>query len=428
LPIRRALRALHHRNFRLYIGGQLVSLVGTWLQSVAQSWLVYRLSGSSLLLGLVGFAGQLPVFVLGPFAGAVADRVPRRSVLVVTQTSAMVLAFALGVLTIARVVTVADVFVLSALLGVVNAFDVPVRQAFVVEMVGGEDLPNAIALSSSVVNGARIVGPAIAGVLVALVGEGWCFVINGASYLAVIAALLAMRISRRVREPSGRSALGDIQDGFRFAAHEAPVRALLLLVGVVSVCAMPYVVLMPIFADRILHVGARGLGLLMGASGVGALAAALVLAMRTSVRGLGTWVAAATILLGLALVGFAGSRMLVPSIALLVAIGFCVVLEMAATNTLLQTLTPDAMRGRIMALYSMMFLGMAPFGALFAGTLASRVGAPATVAAGGVVCILAALAFGSRLPSLRERARALIAGQQAAAGEPPDDIVGARAP
>lgn len=423
----RAVRSLRHRNYRLFIGGQLISLVGTWLQSVAQSWLVYRLTGSALLLGLAGFCGQIPVFLLGAVGGAVADRRDRRGLLVATQTSSMILAFALGFLTLAGRVTVLQVFVLAALLGVVNAFDVPVRQSFVVQMVGREDLPNAIALNSSVFNMARMLGPAVAGVLVAAVGEGWCFVLNGASYVAVIAGLLMMSAQVNARRLPPGSAMDDIMDGFRFVARTGPIRALLALLGLVSLLAMPYSVLMPLFADRILHAGARGLGMLMGATGVGALCAALLLAFRASARGLGRWVAASAAGFGVSLVLFALSRSFPLSVVLLVAVGFCSVLQMAASNTLLQTLTPDPLRGRVMSVYSMMLMGMAPFGALLAGAAASRYGAPDTLAAGGAVSILGALAFAVHLPRLRLEARALIAAQQLAGGEPPDEVIGARA-
>ncbi len=422
----RALRSLRHRNYRLFIGGQLISLIGTWLQSVAQSWLVYRMTGSSFLLGLTGFCGQIPVFLLAPFGGAVADRWNRRTMLVLTQISSMILALVLGGLTLTSRITVNEIFVLAALLGVVNAYDVPVRQAFVVEMVGRDDLPNAIALNSSIFNTARILGPAIAGVLVALVGEGWCFVLNGISYLAVIAGLLLMKEAPQARGIRNSSALGDIADGFRFVHNTGPIRALLLLVGLVSLVGLPYSVLMPIFADRILHGGARGFGLLMGATGLGALAAAVLLAHRGSARGLGRWVAFSAGGFGLSLMLFSQSRLFGLSTALLVIVGFCMVLQMASSNTLLQTLSPDALRGRVMSIYSMMFLGMAPFGALLAGALASRVGAPATLTAGGALSILGAAAFFARLPQLRVEAQALIAAQQLAGGEPPDEVIGTR--
>ncbi len=420
----RTFRALRHRNYRLFVGGQLISLVGTWLQSVAQAWLVYRLARSALLLGLVGFSGQLPVLLLSPLGGAAADRLDRRRVLLATQTSAMVLALLLGLLTVAHAVTVPAVMAIAAGLGVVNAFDMPTRQSFVIEMVTRDDLPNAIALNSSMVNAARMLGPAVAGVLVAAVGEGWCFILNGLSYVAVILALLRIRVPARVR-PVPPSMLAHLAGGFRFAARSGPIRALLTLIGVISLFGMPYAVLMPLFADRVLGVGAKGLGLLMGSSGIGALGGALLLARRRAVKGLGRWVVTAAAVFGLSLILFALSRRLGVSLALLFVTGLATVLQTAASNTLLQTLSPDDMRGRVMSLFSMMFLGMAPFGAFFAGASAQRIGAPRTVMIGGSVCILAAAYFARRLPALRDEARALVAANQAGGGDPPDTVVGA---
>lgn len=416
------LRSLRHRNFRLFLAGQLVSLIGTWLQSVAQAWLVYRLTGSSFLLGLVGFAGQIPVFLLGPLGGAAADRWPRRQALVVTQALSLLLAVALAVPTLLGVVTVPEILGVASLLGVVNAFDVPIRQSFLIEMVGLDDLPNAIALNSSAFNGARILGPALAGLLVALVGEGWCFALNALSFLAVLQALLAMRLPPRAwTKPQGKAA-SDIVEGFRFATRTAPIRTILLLVGLASLTAMPYSVLMPIFADRILHGGPRGLGLLMGATGVGALVGAFLLALRASARGLGRWIAASAAGFGAALMLFAASRSMRLSMALLVVVGFCMMVQMASSNTLLQTLSPDRLRGRVMSAYSMMFLGMAPFGALVAGVLAARVGAPLTVGLGGAVSALGAAVFAQRLPYIRPEARRLIAAAETARTTPPDEV------
>jgi MFS family permease len=418
------LRALRHRNYRLFFGGQLISLIGTWMQMVAQSWLVYRLTGSAVLLGFVGFSSQIPVFLLAPVGGAAADRYRRHRILIVTQTAAMLLAFVLAGLTLTGLVRVWQIFILAAFLGVVNAFDIPTRQAFVVDMVGREDLVNAIALNSSMINGARIVGPAVAGVLVASVGEGWCFFINAVSYLAVIAGLLLMRLTVRTRIPLPGPALAGIVEGFRYVRHTRPIRTLLLLLGLVSLTGMPYAVLMPIFADRILHGGARALGLLMGASGLGALAGALTLATRQGIRGLGRWVALAALGFGASLVLFSWSRTFWLSAALLLPVGFCMIIEMASSNTLIQSLVSDRLRGRVMAVYSMLFMGMAPFGSLLAGALASRLGAPATVALGGAVCIIGAAVFGWHLPALRQEARQMIVAQQAAGGEPAEDVTG----
>jgi MFS family permease len=396
-------RALRHYNFRLFFGGQLVSLVGTWMQSVAQSWLVYRLTGSPLLLGLVGFANQAPIFLLATVGGAIADRRARRDVLVVTQTTSMMLAFALAALTLSGVVRPWEVFALAASLGAVNAFDIPARQAFVVEMVGKEDLPNAIALNSSMFNGARILGPSIAGLLVAAIGEGWCFFANGVSFVAVVAALMAIRVPKRKIPAATSRPFAHAAEGFQFVWRTTPVRAILLLLGITSATGMPYAVLMPIFADRVLHAGARGLGTLMGASGVGALAGALALASRESVRGLGRWVAISAATFGFALVLFSQSRRLWLSELLVMPVGAGMMVQMAASNTLVQTMTPDHLRGRVMAVYAMMFMGMAPVGALLAGAAATRLGAPATVGIGGLVAMAAAAVFTTQLPALRAK-------------------------
>jgi MFS family permease len=417
-------RALRHRNYRLFFGGQLISLTGTWMQMVAQSWLVYRLTGSAVLLGAVGFSGQIPVFLLAPLGGSVADRFHRRRILVATQTTAMLLAFFLAALTLTGYVQVWHVFVLASLLGIANAFDIPTRQAFVVDMVGKEDLINAIALNSSMINGARIVGPALAGVLLDALGEGWCFFANGVSYLAVIAGLLLMRMTIQTRVPLPGSALASIIEGFRYVKHARPIRALLLLLGLVSLMGMPYAVLMPIFADQILHGGARGLGLLMGATGVGALVGSITLAAKSGIHGLGRWIALAAMGFGLSLVLFSMSRLFWLSAALLLPVGFCMIIEMASSNTLIQSLVCDELRGRVMAVYSMMFMGMAPFGSLLAGALAHSLGAPSTVALGGFACIVGALVFAWRLPALRLEARRVIVALEVAGGEPPEEITG----
>lgn len=421
MPFPAALRSLRARNYRLFVAGQLISLIGTWMQTVAQSWLIYRLTGSAALLGLLGFAGQIPVFVLAPLGGVIADRLNRHRVLIATQSAMMVLALMLAALTLSDNVAVWHVFTLAALLGLANAFDIPARQAFVAEMVERDDLVNAIALNSSMVNGARIVGPAIAGILVASVGEGWCFLLNGLSYIAVLIALLRMHVKRAAAAASPPSAWDSVVEGFAFSWRNTPVRALLLLLGLVSLMGMPYSVLMPIFADEILHAGPDAYGLLMSASGIGALAAAATLTVRKSVRGLGRWVASSAAGFGLCLIGFSVSQTLWISAVVLVPAGFCMMMEMASSNTLIQSMVPDRLRGRVMAVYSMMFMGMAPLGALMAGFLATRLGAPATVAAGGVVCIVGGLVFGAGLPQLRGPARELIVAQQMAAGSPPDE-------
>jgi MFS family permease len=412
---------LRHRNFQLFFGGQLISLIGTWMQSVAQSWLVYRITHSSLLLGSVGFAGQFPVFLAAPLGGIVADRYNRQRVVIGTQVASMLLAFALALLTLTHRVTVREIFWLAALLGVVNAFDIPGRQSFLVEMVGKEDLINAIALNSSMFNGARIIGPAIAGLLVAKIGEGWCFLVNAVSYIAVILGLFMMRVTLRNQRPQG-SPIAHVMEGFRFVQKTAPIRAILLLLGLVSLVAMPYTVLMPIFADKILHGGARGLGILMGATGVGALLGALTLATRTGVYGLGRWITFSCGGFGISLIAFAVSRNFWLSTILLVPVGFCMMLQMSSSNTLIQSMVPDHLRGRVMSVYSMMFMGMAPFGALFGGAVADRLSAPIAVSIGGVAALGGAAIFGLRLPSLRVEARRLIVAQGMVGGEPAQEM------
>lgn len=415
------LRALRHRNFQLFFGGQLISLTGTWMQSIAQAWLVYRLTNSSLLLGAVGFASQIPVFLTAPFGGIAADRSNRQRLVIATQAASMFLAAILAWLTLSHRVQVWHIFVLASLLGVVNAFDIPGRQSFLVDMVGKEDLMNAIALNSSMFNGARVIGPAIAGILVVKIGEGWCFAANAISYVAVIIGLLMMRV-RCVPRSRSSSPLADIVEGFRWVNRTKIIRALLMLLGLISLVGMPYTVLMPVFADKILHGGARGLGILMGATGVGALFGALTLASKTGVKGLGRWVAMSCGGFGISLLLFSSSRYFWLSAALLFPAGYSMMLQMACSNTLIQTMVPDQLRGRVMALYSMMFMGMAPFGALFGGALADRVGAPVTVAAGGVACVLGAIWFGRALPELRIEARRLIVAQGLAGGEPAQEM------
>ncbi len=301
-------RALQYRNYRLFFFGQIISLSGTWMQSVAQSWLVYRLTGSVALLGLIGFAAQFPIFLLTAFGGAIADKYNRRSVLIVTQASAMTTAAILAFLTLAGLIEVWHLFVLAVITGIINAFDIPARQSFVADMVGRDDLLNAVALNSSVFNGARIVGPAVAGILVAAVGEGWCFFVNAASYIAVLGGLLAMRIAPKITRTKEGSALEKIKEGFVFVARTKPIRSLMLLLGLVSLMGMPYAVLMPIFADEILHGGVRGLGILMGASGAGALVAALTLAAKKNLKGLGRWVATSSGVFGVFLILFSRSE------------------------------------------------------------------------------------------------------------------------
>jgi MFS family permease len=417
-----AVRALRHRNFQLFFAGQAISLIGTWMQTVAQSWLVYRMTGSALLLGTVGFASQIPVFIFAPIGGIVADRFNRRRVVICTQIASMILAAILALLTLTGRIQVWQIMTIAAGLGVVNAFDIPARQAFLIDMVGREDLLNAIALNSSMFNGARILGPAIAGILVASIGEGWCFAINAVSYIAVIVGLLLMRIEHPRNLAHEGSPLENIREGFAFVRNTGPVLAILLLLGVVSFVGMPYAVLMPVFADKILHGGARALGILMGATGVGALLGAASLAARVGVKGLGKLIALAAGGFGVSLILFSSSRIFWLSTILLVPVGFSMMVQMASSNTLIQAMVPDKLRGRVMSVYSMMFMGMAPLGALSAGVVAHHLGAPLTVAFGGIICIAAAIWFGRHLPSVRAEARELILAQGLSAGSPAQEI------
>jgi len=387
------------------------------MQQVAEAWLVYRLTGSAALLGVAGFASQIPVFLLATIGGTVADRANRHRILVITQTTSMVLPLILATLVFTGHVHVWHVFALAATLGVVNAFDVPARQAFVVEMVGKEDLVNAIALNSSIVNGARTIGPAVAGVLLAAVGEGWCFLINGLSYVAVITGLLLMKLPARDKQIHPPPALADTVEGFSFVRRSPPVRDLLLLVGLVSFAGMSYSVLMPIFADSILHGGPKGLGLLMASAGFGSLCGALSIASRSSTRGLGRVVALSALTFGVGLMVFALSRAFWLSAALLFVVGMSMITQAASTNTLIQSMVPDALRGRVMAVYAMMFMGMSPIGALLQGALAERIGAPYTLVIGGFICVVGAIVFNIRLPALRIVARQLIDAQRVAPGD-----------
>jgi MFS family permease len=399
-------RALRHRNYRLFFVGQGTSLVGTWLTRVATSWLVYRLTHSAFLLGLVSFAGQLPTLVVAPLAGVLVDRWNRHRVLWVTQVLALVQSALLAAFTLTGRITVWLVLVLAAFQGLINAFDTPARQAFVVEMVEErQDLANAIALNSSMVNAARLLGPSLAGVLIAAVGEGLCFTIDAVSYLAVIASLFAMRVRPRTAPRTHRPLLGELGEGLRYGLAFGPIRSILGLVAMVSLLGMPYTVLMPVFASQVVRGGAHTLGFLMAASGAGALLGVLWLASRPTVLGLGRVAGGAAGLFGLALVAFSRSRHLGLSLPLLAAAGAGMMVQLAASNTILQTIVDDDKRGRVMSLYTMAFFGMAPLGSLVGGWLGERIGAPATVLVCGLGVLVTAGAFVRQLPALRERVR-----------------------
>jgi len=399
-------RALQHRNYRLFFGGQSISLVGTWMQQIAMSWLVYRLTNSALLLGVVGFIGQIPSFLLTPLAGVIADRHNRHRILVITQTLAMLQAFVLAFLVMSQRIQVWEIVVLSACLGLISSVDIPVRHAFTVEMIEKrEDLGNAIALNSSMVNIARLIGPSVAGILIAVFGEGICFLLNAISYIAVIISLLAMRITPRARQISEKHFMQDLKEGFVYAFNFAPIRSILILLSLVSLMGVPYQILMPIFARDIFHGGPRTLGFLMAMSGVGALMGAIYLAGRKSIVGLGKLIAIFSGVFGLGLITFSFSRNLWFSLIAICVAGFAMMVQMAASNTILQTIVEEDKRGRVMSFYTMSFMGMAPFGSLLAGTLAEKIGAPHTLMFGGIICIFGALAFAKKLPALREKIR-----------------------
>ena len=384
-----AWRALRHRNFRLFFGGQTISLIGTWMTRVATGWLVYRLTGSALLLGTVSFAGQIPTFLLAPFAGVWVDRLDRRQVLVWTQTLSMVQSLTLAVMQ-----------------GMVNAFDMPGRQSFMIKMVDDKrDLQNAIAINSSMVNMARLIGPSLAGMLIAVSSEGWCFLVDGISYLAVIASLLMMRVHTPVANRVATSMIAELKAGWTYVSEFLPIRTILMLFAVVSLMGMPFVVLMPIFAARVLHGGPHTLGFLMGSMGLGALVSALSLAARRNVRGLVRMIPVAAAVFGLGLIGFGLSHFFWLSMVMVFLAGMGMMQGMAASNTVIQTIVTDEKRGRVMSYYTMAFMGMAPFGSLLAGTMAHATGAPLTVIMNGSVVLLGAAWFTTRLPELRRQIR-----------------------
>ncbi len=401
-----AWRALRHRNFRLFFSGQSISLIGTWMTRVATSWLVYRLTGSALLLGFVGFMGQIPTFLLAPFAGVWVDRLDRRKVLLWTQALAGVQSLALAGLTLSKRITIHEILVLSAFQGLINAFDMPGRQAFLLQMVEDrQDLGNAIAINSSMVNLARLLGPSLAGLVIGALGEGYCFLIDGLSYLAVIASLAFMQVKPVSALRATTSMAAQLKEGWAYVSGFAPVRTILLLFAVVSLMGMPFVVLMPVFASQVLHGGPHTLGLLVGASGVGALVSAIQLALRKSVLGLGRMIPIAAASFGVGLILFGLSRTLWFSLLMMLLVGFGMMQGMAASNTIIQTLVPEDRRGRVMSYYTMAFVGMAPFGSLLAGGLAHWLGAPHTVIITGSVVILGALWFATRLRAIRVEVR-----------------------
>lgn len=406
-PVRHLLRALRSRNYRLFVAGQGVSLIGTWMQQVAMSWLVYRLTGSAMLLGVVGFASQIPTLFISLFAGVLADRWDRRRLLIATQTLAMFQAAFLAFVVLMGLVQVWHIILLSLVLGVVNAFDIPIRQSFVVEMVDNrEDLGNAIALNSSMVNGARLIGPSIAGLLVASFGEGVCFLLNAISYLAVIVAIVAMRMPQGANSlRPRRNILQELKEGILYAYKFGPIRSILLLVALVSFMGMPYSVLVPVFAKDILHGGVHTYGYLMTAAGSGALVGTLLLASRKSVLGLGHLIVTATILFSAGIVTFALSNNFILSLAAMTLAGFGAMTLVASCNTILQTILDEDKRGRVMSFFTVAFMGVAPFGSLGAGSMAGVIGPRNTLLLGSIGCLVGAMVFARYLPKIREKVR-----------------------
>jgi MFS family permease len=401
------LRALKYRNYRLFFGGQIVSLVGNWMTSVATSWLVYRLTGSAWMLGVIGFAGQIPAFVLAPVAGLMVDRVNKHRLLVITQTLAMLQSFALAAVTLSGRATIAGLILLNVVDGIITAFDMPLRQSFVVEMIEKkEDLGNAIALNSSMVNAARLVGPSLGGIVIALAGEGWCFFLDGVSFLAVIYALLAMRVRATApKPPHAGGALAEMREGWDYVVNSRPIRSIILLLALVSLVGVPYTVLIPLYAGNILQGGPHTLGLMMTATGTGALAGAIWLASRKSVLGLGRVIPISAAAFGAGLVAFAYSTTLWLSLPLLLITGAGFMTQMASSNTIVQTIVDDDKRGRVMSFFMMAFLGTAPFGSLLAGSMAERFGAPRTLLFGGACCLIGAAWFARGLKDIRDSIR-----------------------
>ncbi|MDD2751635.1 MAG: MFS transporter [Candidatus Omnitrophica bacterium] len=406
MDIKLIFRALKHRNYRLFFTGQVISLSGTWMQMIAMSWLVYRITNSPLLLGLVGFLGQIPSFFLMPFAGVIADRYNRQRILLITQIAAMLQALVLSFLVMTNSVQVWQIVLLSVILGFVNSFDIPVRQAFTIEMIENkEDLGNAIALNSSMVNIARLIGPSIAGIIIATLGEGPCFLLNALSYVAVIISLLMMQISQKKSRQARRHVLHELKEGFVYAFTFIPIKHILILLSLVSLTGVPYQVLMPIFAKDIFHGGPQTLGFLMSMAGLGALMGAIYLAARRSVIGLGRIIALAALCFGIGVSIFSFSKNLWISLLLICFAGFSMMVQMAASNTILQTIVEEDKRGRVMSFYTMSFMGMTPFGSLLAGSLANKIGAPGTLLCGGICCIIGALVFFQKLPLIRKHIR-----------------------
>lgn len=399
-------RTLKYRNYKLYFSGQGISLIGTWIQIIAMSWLVYEISGSAAILGIVGFLSRVPTLVLSPFAGVIADRYSKYKLLVITQLLSMIQGAILTVLVFMGIVQVWHILVLGTFLGIVNAFDSPIRQSFIAEIVENkEDLSNAIALNSVLFNSARLVGPSVAGIILAALGTGWCFLLNTISFAAILITLMFMKISKEKIIESENSPLKDLKEGFAYVFGSVPIRTILMTLAVVSLMGMSFQVLMPIFAKDVLHGGANTLGFLMSSVGFGALTSGLFLASRKSVLGLGKYIAYSTAIFSVSLIVFAFSHNFFISMISLYFTGFGMIMQMASSNTVLQTLTDDDKRGRVMSFYTMAFMGTIPFGNLISGMLASIIGEAYTVLISGVSSLVVAVYFMRKLPEIRKHAR-----------------------
>lgn len=399
-------RSLKYRNYRLFFGGQSISLIGTWMQRLAMPWLVYHITGSAFLLGVVSFAGQIPTFLLAPFAGVITDRFSRYKVLLLTQIISLVQAFVLAILALTGAIELWHIVGLSILLGCVNAFDVPSRHSFVLEMVEKkEDLGNAIALNSMMFNSARIIGPSIAGLILATAGEGICFLINAISYIFVIISLLMMNVRPRHIPKRENHMFKEIREGLNYTFGYAPIKHLIILLGIVSLMGSMYQVLMPVFAKEVLHGGSETFGFLMGAAGLGALLGAVYLASRESLIKLGRLIPAAAALFGTGLIIMSFLKIFPVTLILMVLVGLGMMLHTASSNTIIQTITDDDKRGRVMGFYTMAIMGTAPFGSLIAGFLAKTIGTPETILVGGVSCVIGALFFLRKLPELKNIVR-----------------------
>lgn len=400
-------RALRNKNYRLFFYGQSLSLLGTWIQQVALSWLIYSITNSPFLLGFVMFAGQLPTFLIAPFAGVLADKYDKHKIIIITQVVSMLQAILLATFVLTDHINVSVLIILNILLGIANSFDIPTRQSFVIQMIDNkEDLPNAIALNSSIVNGSRLIGPAIAGILVASLGEGICFLINAISFIFVIISLLLMKIEKEEKAGNEKvSILKQLKEGFQYSFGFLPIRSVILLLAAVSLFGNPYLVLLPVFARDILSGNATTLGYLNSAVGIGALSAALYLASRKSTLGLGKIIATTTLIFAFSLISFSFSKTLTLSVIILLFCGFGMMMQTSGSNTILQTLSDDDMRGRVMSFYTVAFRGMAPFGSLWAGTFADNFGAPVTVLISGAVCLAAGILFYKNLKIIRTAAK-----------------------